>query len=99
MEPIFNDDDMMLKLNVMYKLRKVLQREGKGYQSVLHRRIGVGLSEAEFAVCVKILAVNGWCTVTRGERDAVIITFNDAYKNDRIYSPEEVIQDAMKEAQ
>lgn len=31
MQPIFNDDDLMVKLNVIHKLRKALQREGKGY--------------------------------------------------------------------
>jgi hypothetical protein len=95
MEPIF-DDGLMLKLNVIYKLRKLLQREGQNYQSELHRRIGVGLNQAEFEVCVKLLVLRGWCTVTKGERDAVILTFNDAYKNEPVYSPEEVIQHAMQ---
>ena len=96
MEPIFNDDNTMLKLNVIHKLRKLLQREGQNYQSELHRRVGVGLSQVEFAFCVNLLAQSGWCTVTRGERDAVILTFNDAHKNDLFYSPEEVIHDVMK---
>lgn len=96
MQPIFNDDNLMLKLNATHKLRKVLQREGKGYQSMLYHRVGAGLSEAEFAVCVKMLVVNEWCTVTKGERDAPILTFNDAYKTTRIQPPEEVL---VEEAQ
>jgi hypothetical protein len=95
MEPIFNDDGLMLKLNVIHKLRKVLQREGKGYQSALHRRVGVGLSDAEFAVCVKLLEVSGWCTLTKGERGAVLLTLNEAYRNTSIFTAEEVIADAM----
>ena len=96
MQPIFNDDGMMLKLNVIHKLRKLLQREGKGYQSSLHRRVGVGLSEAEFAQCVKLLETSGWCTVTKGALDAAILTFNEAFNNATVLSPQEVIQDAMK---
>jgi hypothetical protein len=77
MEPIFNDDKAMLMLNTIHRLRKVLQREGRGYQSEFHRRIGVGLTPADFAVCVKMLQVTGCCSVSYGERDAVILMFND----------------------
>lgn len=97
MQPIFTDDGLMLKLNVTHKLRKLLQREGKGYQSMLYHRVGVGLTEAEFEQCVKLLAVSGWCTVTKGEREAPILTLNEAFRNVRTLSPEEVIKDACKE--
>ena len=96
--PIFTDDGLMLKLNVIHKLRKLLQRDGKGYQSSLHRRIGVGLSESEFEQCVSLLAVSGWCTVTKGALDARIITLNEACRDVRTLSPKEVIKDACKEA-
>ena len=74
MEPIFNDDRAMLMLNTTHKLRKVLQREGRGYQSEFHRRIGVGLTPADFAVCVKMLEIAGCCSVSQGDRNAVILT-------------------------
>jgi hypothetical protein len=98
MEPLFNNDSLMLKLNVIHKLRKVLQREGQNYQSELHRRVGVGLTEAEFEQCVSLLAVSGWCTVTKGEREAPILTLNETFRNVRTLSPEEVIKDPCKEA-
>jgi len=96
MQPIFNDDDLMVKLNVIHKLRKALQREGHGYQSVLHRRFGVGLSEADFDLCVRMLLISDWCTVTKGERDATILTFNQAFSDVNPRSPEEVIAHATQ---
>jgi hypothetical protein len=82
MQPIFNDDDMMLKLNVVYKLRKLLQNERKSFhKSVLFHRVGTGLSEAEFDLCVKMLEVNGCCTVNKGERGGVIVTLNEAFND------------------
>lgn len=73
-EPIFKDDALMLKLNVVHKLRKWLLREKQGYKSQLHRRLGVGLTEADFDWCVKMLEISGCCTVTIGEKGAVILT-------------------------
>lgn len=80
-ELIFTDDILMLKLNVVHKLRKWLQREKQGYKSVLHRRVGVGLTEAEFDWCVKMLEISDCCTVTTGDKGAVILTHKaDAQK-------------------
>lgn len=76
-EPIFKDDNLMLKLNVVHKVRKWLQREKRGYKSSLHRRIGFGLTEAEFDWCVKMLEISGCCTVEVGDKGAVILTFKD----------------------
>jgi len=73
-EPIFKDDSLMLKLNVVHKLRKCLLREKQGYKSQLHRRVGVGLTEADFNWCVKMLEISGCCTVTLGDKGAVILT-------------------------
>jgi len=87
----------MLMLNVTHKLRKVLQREGKGYQSELQRCLGVGLTDVDFALCVNLLVVEGWCTLSKGKKDAPILTFNEAYKNTKIFTPAEVIADAMKQ--
>lgn len=81
MQPIFNDDNLMLKLNVVHKLRKVLQREGSGYKNKLHRRWGVGLSEADFEYCVRMLVLSDWVTVSEGERGALILTLNEQFRN------------------
>jgi hypothetical protein len=76
-ETIFKDDNLMLRLNVVHKLRRWLQREKQGYKSVLHRRIGVGLTEADFNWCVKMLEVSDCCTVTTGDKGAVILTVSE----------------------
>lgn len=77
MEPIFKNDNLMLRLNVVHKLRKVLQREGSGYKNKLYRRIGVGLTEADFDWCVKMLEVSNCCMVTCGDKGAVILLFKE----------------------
>jgi hypothetical protein len=71
----------MLRLNVVHKLRKWLQREHHGYANSLHRRVGVGLTAAEFYWCVKMLEVSGCCTVTTGDKGAVILTVNEQVNN------------------
>jgi len=81
MEPVFNDDKLMLRLNVVHKLRKLLQRDGEGYKSALYRRVGVGLTEEEFEFCVKMLEISGWCVLTKGKQDAVILKFNEQFNN------------------
>lgn len=55
----------------------------------------MGLSEADFDMCVRMLVISDWCTVTKGERDATILTFNQAFINVNPRSPEEVIAHAM----
>jgi len=82
MEPIFIDDKAMLILNTTHKLRKALQRETRGYQSEFHRRIGVGLTPADFALCVKMLEVVGCCSVSQGYRNAVILSYNEPFVPD-----------------
>jgi hypothetical protein len=52
-------------------------REGKGYQNVLHRRCGVGLTAQQFDGLVQVLVASGFCTRTVGERGAVTITLGD----------------------
>ena len=39
---------------------------------MLHRRIGVGLTEAEFEWCVKMLEISGCCNIETGDKGAVI---------------------------
>lgn len=81
MEPIFSDDTLMLRLNVLHKVRKWLYREKRGYKSVLHRRLGVGLTSDDFDWCVKMLELAGCCTVTIGDKGAAILTFNEEFAN------------------
>ena len=95
MEQIFKDDNLMLKLNVIHKLRRWLLRERQGYASWLQHRIGVGLSKADFEWCIKMLEVSGCCTVTIGEKGGMILTSRES-SNTTFYSPEEVIADAMQ---
>jgi hypothetical protein len=77
-EPIFKDDNLMLKLNIVHKLHKWLLREKRGYKSSLHHRIGFGLTVAEFDWCVSMLEISHCCTVTEGDKGAVILTLTDA---------------------
>lgn len=78
MEQIFKDDNLMLKLNVVHKLRKWLQREKQGYKNQLLRRVGVGLTAADFDWCVTMLEISDCCTVEVGDKGAVILKFKDA---------------------
>lgn len=80
-QTFINDDRLMLKLAVVHKLRKLLQKEGRAYRSVLFHRLGTGMSEAEFDFCIKMLEVTRWCTVKKGERNAEILTLNPAFTN------------------
>ncbi len=97
MQEIFKDDQLMLKLNVVHKLRKWLHnhKEERFYASWLHRRIGGGLNKAEFDWCVKMLEVSGCCTVTIGDKGGAVITLKES-DNLPTYSPEEVIAHAMQ---
>jgi hypothetical protein len=92
------NDDVFHRLNVIHKLKKTLQREKKMYQSVAFRRVGSGLTEAEFTFCVRVLAENNFCTVSTGDRDAVVLTLNEEFANVTLYSPAEVIAHAMQQA-
>ena len=74
---LFNDDSLIPKLTVVNKVYKWLQREKRGYKSSLHRRIGFGLTEAEFDWCVKMLEISGCCTIEVGDKGAVILTLKD----------------------
>lgn len=96
MEPIFKDDQLMLRLNVTHKLRKFLfKHKGRYYSTWLHRRIGGGLNKVEFDWCVKMLEVSGCCTVTLGDKGGAILTAQET-ANAPTYSPEEVIAHAMQ---
>ena len=95
MEPIFKNDNLMLQLNVVHKLRRWLLREKQGYASWLHHRIGVGLDKADFEWCIKMLEVSDCCTVTIGAKGGMILTLKDT-NTPPTRSPEEVIAHAMQ---
>ena len=92
MSELFLNDDVFKLLNVAHKLKKTLQREKKIYKSVAFRRVGSGLTEAEFNLCVSVLVQNAFCTVSTGDREAVVLTFNEAFANVTLRSPSEVIE-------
>ncbi|MGE5052913.1 MAG: hypothetical protein ACM3WP_02010 [Acidobacteriota bacterium] len=94
-ELVLNDDTFKM-LNVIHKLKKTLQRERKIYKSVAFRRIGSGLTEAEFNLCVSVLAGTTFCTISTGDRDAVVLTLNEEFAKVSLYSPAEVIAHAMQ---
>lgn len=96
MSDLFLNDDIFRLLNVIHKLKKTLQREKKVYQSVAFRRVGSGLTEAEFNLCVKTLAETTFCTISTGDRDAVVLTLNEEFASVRLRSPAEVIAHAMQ---
>jgi hypothetical protein len=97
MSDLVLNDDVFTKLNVIHKLKKTLQREKKMYQSVAFRRVGSGLTEAEFNLCVKVLAEVTFGTISAGDRDAVVLTLNEEFAKVRLYSPAEVIAHAMQQ--
>lgn len=95
MEPIFSDDELMRKLNVVHKLRKWLQKhKGPVYKSWLFKRVGYGLTKADFDWCVKMLETSDCCTVTTGNDGGQFLALKEA--NTQRYSPEEVIAHAMQ---
>jgi hypothetical protein len=74
-------DHELLKLIALSKVRKLIQREKRGYQQSLHRRCGVGLTVEEFETIVQRLAANNWVTCTEGRKGGVLITFNEAFSS------------------
>ncbi|MGA2876921.1 MAG: hypothetical protein ABSE82_15485 [Nitrososphaerales archaeon] len=97
--PHFLTDEGFNKLKANYRVRKVLQREGKVYLRELHGRCGVGLTVEEFDTCIEVLADTGWCSVQVGRQGAKLVVLNEEYANTHLYTPEEVIADAMKVSQ
>ena len=72
-------DDGLLKIKTIVRLKKLLQREKKGFLGVLHARTGVGLTVAEFSTIVRGLANEGWCSLKEGRQGGVIVIFNEAF--------------------
>lgn len=91
--------DALHLVYVMHKVRKTLAREhGWRYQRALFIRIGLpeGLSEPEFALCVKRLEDQKWLIVDKGDRGKPILIFNKERNDGVMYSPEEIIAHALQ---
>ena len=74
-------DDGLLKIKTITRLKRLLQREKKGFLGVLHARTGVGLTVAEFNTIVLGLVGEGWCSLKEGRQGGVIVVFNEALNN------------------
>ena len=96
MEPIFKNDDLMLRLNAVHKMRKYLQKRKRAYASKLHSAVAFGLNKSEFEWCLKMLEVSGTVTLSEGEKSAVLVIFKEELADTKFYSPEEVIADAQQ---
>jgi hypothetical protein len=72
-------DDGLLKIKTIVRLKKLLQREKKGFLGVLHARTGVGLTVSEFNTIVRGLANEGWCSLKEGRQGGVTVVFNEAF--------------------
>jgi hypothetical protein len=92
------NDDILTMVYVMYKVRRALKRERRGYQRALYMRFGIteGLTEDQFNVCVSLLEQHGWLTVDKGTLGRPILVFNQQQVNASVYSPDEVIAHAMQ---
>lgn len=80
---------MLLKVKATLRLRKLLQREKRGYQNALHARCGVGLTVVQFDDIVKGLVANGWCYQKEGTQGGVIVVFNENFSDVNVSSQEQ----------
>jgi hypothetical protein len=80
-DPSTFSEDGMLKIKTITRLRKLLQREKKGYLRVLHARTGVGLTVEDFNLLVRVLAGEGWCSLREGRQGGVLVVFNEQFNN------------------
>ncbi|MBZ5679192.1 MAG: hypothetical protein LAO24_03690 [Acidobacteriia bacterium] len=74
---LMNTESILLKVRVTAHMQKVLLRETKGYQNVLHKRCGAGLTSKQFEGLVQMLVEHEFCIITVGERGAAIISLNE----------------------
>lgn len=76
-EQLFDTKSLLLKVKALDRLQSVLVREGKGYQNVLHKRCGDGLTPEQFDKhVVQILVDHHVCDRIMGERGAVTLMLN-----------------------
>jgi hypothetical protein len=80
-EPIFLTDEGFERIKTLQRLRKVLQRDGKGYLRNLHARCGVGLTVSQFDELVNKLAESRWCSLKEGAYGATLVVFNEQVRN------------------
>lgn len=80
-DPAIFSEDAMLKIKTLTRLKKLLQREKKGYLRVLHARTGVGLSVTDFNTIVRGLVSEGWCSLKEGRQGGVVVVFNEVFVN------------------
>lgn len=74
---VFDTKRLFLKVKALDRLQSVLLREGKGYQNVLHKRCGDGLTPEQFDKhVVQILVDHHACVRIVGERGAVTLMLN-----------------------
>ena len=92
-------EGLMLRLCVIYQLRKIAQRGERNYPRELLRRLGIGLTEVEFGAHLKSSETSGWSALSNGERYAVTLTFACAFKNVIALSPEGLMKHEMHGAQ
>ncbi len=78
---MFDTDTLLAKTKSLNRLQKVLLREKKGFQTVLFKRCGAGLTAKEFEGLVRILADNHFCTCTLGERGGTTISLKQEANN------------------
>jgi len=91
-EPSFITDEGFLTIRAIYRLRKVLQREGKGYLRALHSRCGVGLTIEQFDNIVNNLVASQWCYIKEGVLGAKLVVFNDVFNTVNVPEVTEVSQ-------
>ena len=73
---LLDTEMLLLKAKALDRIKKVLLREGKGYQNVLHKRCGVGLTTQQFDGLVQILVDLHFCIPIVGDRGAVTLAVN-----------------------
>ena len=80
-DPAAFSEDGMLKIKTTIRLKKLLQREKRGWLRVLHARCGVGLTVAEFNNIVHGLAACDWCSLKEGRQGGALVVFNEAFNS------------------
>lgn len=78
-DPAVFSEDAMLKIKTITRLKKLLQREKKGYIRVLHARTGVGLTVEDFNFIVRGLVGENWCSFKEGRQGGVLVVFNEQF--------------------
>ena len=78
-DPAAFSEDGLLKIKTITRLKRLLQREKKGYLRVLHARCGVGLNIADFNTIVRGLVNETWCSLKEGRQGGVVVVFNEHF--------------------